>query len=542
MGQNWKRNLLTSALVAAFLMSKAVAAEVPEGIVLAKEQKLVRNNGVEPQSLDPHKINGVPESHLARDLFEGLVNTDAKGDIIPGVAESWENDDYKVWRFNIRKDAKWSNGDPVTAHDFVYSWKRLVDPSTASPYASYLQYAHVENIEEIVNGQMDSEMLGVKALDDYTFEVTLSEPIPYLDMLVAHSSVFPVHQATVEKYGNQWTSPKTFVGNGAYKLKDWIVNERIMLERNEPYWDNNNTVIDEVTFLAISSEITDVNRYRSGETDMTHNALPSEIFSKLMQDIPDEVKISPLLCTYYYEPNNQRPPFNDPRVREALKLALDQSLIAEKVIAQGQEPAYSFTHPATVNMDLVVPEWFNEPQEKRNERAKELLAEAGYTRENPLTFTLLYNTSDSHKKIAIATASILKKNAGIHVKLENQEWKTFLDNRHQGNYDVARSGWCADYNEPSSFLNIKLSSSSNNTAHFKNDDFDTIMRESIAAKSSDERLKAYQEAERILDRESGIVPVYYYVNPRLVKPYVGGYSTHNPLGHASTKDMYIIAH
>lgn len=542
MDQNWKRNLLTSALVAAITVTGAVAAEVPTGVVLAKEQKLIRNNGVEPQSLDPHKIDGVQESHLARDLFEGLVNTDATGNIIPGAAESWENDDYKVWRFKIREDAKWSNGDPVTAHDFVYSWKRLVNPTTASPYASYLQYAHVENIDEIANGQAEPDTLGVRAIGDHIFEITLSEPIPYLDMLVAHSSVYPVHQGTVEKYGNQWTSPKNFVGNGAYKLKDWVVNERIVLDRNDQYWDDEKTVIDEVTFLAISSEITDMNRYRSGETDMTHNSLPSEHFGKLMQDIPDEVKISPLLCTYYYEPNNQKPPFNDPRVREALKLALDQELIAKRVIAQGQEPAYGLTHPATVNMNKTVPEWMSWPQERRNERAKELLAEAGYSSQKPLKFTLLYNTSESHKKIAIATASILKKNAGIDVKLENQEWKTFLDNRHQGNYDVARSGWCADYNEPSSFLNIKLSTSTNNTAHFKNDQFDEMMRNSITAKTSEERLKAYQDAERILDLESGIVPVYYYVNPRLVKPYVGGYSTENPLGHAFTKDMYIIEH
>lgn len=543
MKTSWTKSLLASALVAAVGLSSSLAADVPAGTKLHDTQKLVRNNGAEPQSLDPHKIEGVPEANLARDQFEGLVNIDLNGDIRPGVAESWEHDDARVWRFNLRKDAKWSNGDPVTAHDFVYSWKRLVNPETASPYASYLQYAHIINVDEIISGTADPETLGVKALDDHTFEVTLSEPIPYLDKLVGHTSVVPVHQATVEKYGNQWTQPKTFVSNGAYKLKTWVVNERIVLERNDQYWDNDASVIDEVTFLAISSEVTDVNRYRSGEVDMTNNAIPTDLFPRLKRDIPDEVKVSPSLCTYYYEVNNERAPFDDPRVRTAVKLAMDRDIIADKVMGQGQTAAYGFTPPSTVDMEAIQPEWFSQwTQKERNAKAIELLEEAGFNKRNPLTFTLLYNTSESHKKVAIAAASILKQNAGINVKLENQEWKTFLDSRHQGTYEVARAGWCADYNEPSSFLNIMLSTSSNNTSHYKSDAFDAAMRSSVTAESEADRVKAYQEAERVMDEESAIVPIYYYVTPRLVKPYVGGYSVNNPLGYAYTKDMYIIAH
>lgn len=542
MKKGFAKSLLASALIATMAVSGAVAAEVPEGTKLHKEQKLIRNNGAEPQSLDPHKIEGVPEANLARDQFEGLVNIDLNGEIRPGVAESWESDDYRVWRFNLRKDAKWSNGDPVTAEDFVYSWKRLVDPNTASPYASYLQYAHVENVDDIVNGKADPDTLGVRALDDHTFEITLSEPIPYIDKLVGHTSTVPVHRATVEKYGNQWTSPNNFVSNGAYKLKDWVVNERIVLERNDQYWDNDKTVIDEVTFLAIPSEVTDVNRYRSGEVDMTNNAIPVDLFSRLQRDIPDEVKISPSLCTYYYEINNEQAPFDDARVRAAVKLALDRDIIANKVMGQGQTPAFGFTPPSTVDMEAIEPEWFQLTQKERNEKAKQLLADAGYGPGNPLSFTLLYNTSEAHRKVAIAAASILKQNAGIEVKLENQEWKTFLDSRHQGNYEVARAGWCADYNEPSSFLNIMLSTSSNNTSHYKSDEFDAAMRKSITAATEDDRVKAYQEAERILDEDSALVPIYYYVSPRLVKPYVGGYSVNNPLGYAYTKDMYIIEH
>lgn len=543
MKKAWTKNMLAAAMMAAIGFGGANAAEVPEGVKLHPEQKLVRNNAAEPQSLDPHKSEGVPEANLIRDNFEGLVNVGVDGAIEPGVAESWEHDDDQVWRFNLRKDAKWSNGDPVTAHDFVYSWKRLVNPETASPYASFLQYAHVLNVDEIVNGQADPETLGVKAIDDHTFEVTLSEPIPYLEKLVGHTSVVAVHKDTIENHGNQWTNPANFVSNGAYKLKDWVVNERIVLERNPEYWNNDKTVIDEVTFLAVVSEVTDVNRYRSGEVDMTYNQLPTDMFARLQRDMPNEVKISPYLCTYYYEMNNQKAPFDDPRVREAVKLSLDRDIIANKVMGQGQMPAYGFTPPATQDMDALEPEWFSEwTQKERNDRAKALLAEAGYGKGNPLTFTLLYNTNESHKKVAIAVASIMKQNAGIEVKLENQEWKTFLDSRHQGNYDVARAGWCADYNEPSTFLNIMLSTSSNNTAHYKSEKFDEAMRNSITGETEADRIKAYQDAERIMDEESAIVPIYYYVSPRLVKPYVGGYSIKNPMGYAVTKDLYIIEH
>lgn len=541
MSISFKKGILSSAIALVLGVGSAIAAEVPEGVELHPVQKLVKNNGAEPQSLDPHKIEGVPESNLARDQFEGLVITNLDGDVIPGVAESWEHDEAKVWRFKLRENAKWSNGDPVTAHDFVYSWKRLADPNTASPYASYLQYAHIENVDDIVNGNADPETLGVKALDDLTFEVTLSEPVPYLDKLVGHTVLSPVHKATVEAHGNQWTSPKNFVGNGAYKLKEWVVNERIVLERNDQYWDNDKTVIDEVTFLAIDSEVTAVNRYRSGEIDIT-NTIPVELFPRLKRDLPNEVKVTPYLCTYYYEINNEKAPFDDARVRTALKLAVDRDIVVNKVVAQGQTEAFGFTPPFMADMEAVEPEWFTWSQKERNAKAVELLEEAGYTKKNPLSFNLLYNTSESHKKVAIAVSSILKQNAGINVRLENQEWKTFLDSRHQGTYEVARAGWCADYNEPSSFLNIMLSNSSNNTSHFKNRAFDAAMRASIEASNTEERIKAYQEAEKVLDEESAIVPLYYYVNSRLVKPHVGGYTGNDPLGNFYTKDLYIIKH
>ncbi|EIN9270299.1 oligopeptide ABC transporter substrate-binding protein OppA [Salmonella enterica] len=538
-----KKSLIAAGILAALMAASAAnAADVPAGVQLADKQTLVRNNGSEVQSLDPHKIEGVPESNVNRDLFEGLLISDVEGHPSPGVAEKWENKDFKVWTFHLRKNAKWSDGTPVTASDFVYSWQRLADPNTASPYASYLQYGNIANIDDIIAGKKPATELGVKALDDHTFEVTLGEPVPYFYKLLVHPSVSPVPKSAVEKFGDKWTQPANIVTNGAYKLKNWVVNERIVLERNPQYWDNDKTVINQVTYLPISSEVTDVNRYRSGEIDMTYNNMPIELFQKLKKEIPNEVRVDPYLCTYYYEINNQKAPFNDVRVRTALKLALDRDIIVNKVKNQGDLPGYSYTPPYTDGAKLVEPEWFKWSQKKRNEEAKKLLTEAGFTADKPLTLDLLYNTSDLHKKLAIAVASIWKKNLGANVKLENQEWKTFLDTRHQGAFDVARAAWCADYNEPTSFLNTMLSDSSNNTAHYKSPAFDKLIADTLKVTDDAQRSELYAKAEQQLDQDSAIVPVYYYVNARLVKPWVGGYTGKDPLDNIYVKNLYIIKH
>lgn len=509
---------------------------------LAKEQVLVRNNGAEVASLDPHKIEGVPESNVSRDLLEGLVIGDPNGKTIPGVAQRWENKDFRVWTFHLRPEARWSNGDPVTAQDFVYSWQRLADPKTASPYASYLQYGHVANIDDIIAGKKSPDTLGVKALDDHTFEVTLTEAVPYFYKLPIYPAMSPVHKATVEKFGDKWTLPENWVGNGAYTLKNWVVNERLVLTRNTHYWNNANTTINQVTYLPISSEVTDVNRYRSGEIDMTYNYLPIELFQKLKKEVPDEVKVNPYLCTYYYEINNQKAPFTDVRVRQALRLGLDQNILTNKVKNQGDTPAYGFVPPYIDGFKAEVPEWFTWTQEKRNTEAKKLLQEAGYSADKPLTLTLLYNTSDLHKKMAIAAASIWKQNIGVNVKLENQEWKTFLSTRHQGNYDLARAGWCADYNEPSTFFNSMLSDSSSNTSHYKSNAFDDLIHQTLQVTSDDERAALYQQAESLMDKDAVTVPVYYYANIRLVKPYVGGLTGKDPQDNIYVKDLYILKH
>lgn len=545
MPHNTLKKFLFSTLTLA-LSGALYAAQVPAGTSLAEVQNITINNGAEPQSFDPQKTEGVPESQVAYQLFEGLASTDADGNTIPGVAESWENTpDYKTWTFHLRKDAKWSNGDPVTAQDFVYSWRRLVDPNTASPYASFLDYMQVENAQDIIDGKKKPETLGVEAKDEHTFVVHATNPVPYAVGLTTHQSLLPVPQKIIEKFGDAWVKKENIVGNGAYKLKDHVINEKIEFERNPLYWNDKETVINSATFLAIENASTDVSRYRAGDLDMTNYALPPEQFAKLKKEIPDEVFISRTLATYSYEINNQKAPFTDKRVRQALNYSLDRDVIANKVLGQGQTPTYVFTPPYIEEGDQIQqPAYSKEPMAQRNEEAIKLLEEAGFSKANPLKFTILYNTNENHKKVAIAAASMWKANTKglIDVKLENQEWKTYIDSRRAGRYDLARAGWNADYNQATTFGNYFLSNSSNNTAKYASPEYDKAMAESYLATDAKGRAEAYAKAEAILAQDFAIVPIFNYVNPRLVKPYVKGYTGKDPQDHIFLRNLYIIKH
>lgn len=537
---------LVATLVVSGLSSQTWAAKVPEGTLLAEKQQIVINNGAEPSSFDPHKTDGLPEAQISYQLLEGLVTKDSDGNEQPGMAVSWESSsDFKQWTFKLRPDAKWSNGEPVTAHDFVFSWQRLATPTTASPYASYLDYLKVENAQDVIEGKKQPSELGVKALDDLTFQVTLSEPVPYLVGMTTHQSMLPVPKSVVEKYGDAWVKVENYVGNGAYKLAKHVINEKIEFERNPNYWNDKETVIEKATFLAIPSTNTDVQRYRAGEIDITNYGLSPEIFPKLKAEIPDELFVVKTLSTYLYEINNQKKPFDDIRVRKALNLSLDRTIITDKVLAQGQTPTYVFTPPYIDEGEQIQqPAYSNQPMAERNAQAIKLLEEVGFSKANPLKFTILYNTNENHKKVAIAAASIWKTNTKglIDVKLENQEWKTFLDTRRQGKSEVARAGWAADYNQATSFINYFLSNSSNNTAFYKSKAYDAAVAESYQAKDAAGRASAYAKAEAILAEDAAVVPVYNYVNTRLVKPYVKGYTGKDPQDDILLKNLYLIKH
>lgn len=513
---------------------------------LASDQTVHWNIGADPASLDPAKIEGTPEGNVVQNIFEPLVVSDDKGHILPGAAVKWEhNKDYTVWIFYLRPNAKWSNGDPVTAHDFVYAFRRLADPKTASPYASYLTFLKLKNAEDVISGKKAPDTLGVKALDDHRLELDLSQSIPYADELLEYYSMVPVNQKVIEKYGDAWTNPKNIVTNGPFKPTSWIVNEKIDLVPNPYYWDAKNVKLKHVVLYPIPSANTDIDRYRSGGIDITAGALPVDLFKRLKAEYPNQVYTPKTLCTYYYEINNNRAPFNNPNVRLALSMALDRTIIADKVMGQGQQPTYTFT-PTYINGGEKIqnPEWANWTQAQRNQKAIELLQSAGYSSSNPLVFNLLYNTSENHKRIAIATAAILHQNLKgmVQVKLENQEWKTYLDSRHQGNYDIARASWCADYNDASSFLTYFLSNSTTNTSFYKSKAYDADIAQSYHAATKEERAADYAKAEAQLDKDAAVIPVFNDVAPRMIKPYVKGFDVDNPANNYYLKNVYVEAH
>lgn len=530
--------LLTASLFA----HQAFAAVVPEGTKLRAKQEITINNGAEPTSLDPHKVEGIPEAVIIRQLFEGLVVRDEKGNILPGVATEWSsNDNFTQWTFKLR-DAKWSDGSPLTAEDFVFAWQRLADPKTASPYASYLDKLKLNNAADIVAGKKAVQELGVKAVDAKTLELTLGSPVPYLPAILVSHSLVPLHKATLDKFGDEWIKVGNFVGNGAYNLAERVLNEKLVFTRNANYWNDKETVINKATLLSLDSANSDVARYRAGDIDMSNNSIPAELFPVLKKEIPNEVFITKTIATYYYTFNNVKAPFNDIRVRKALNLALQRDIITDKVLGMGQTPTYTYTPNFISGGEKIQnPDYVNLSQEERNKQAIALLKEAGFDKKNPLKFTLLYNTSENHKKVAIAATSLWKNNTGdaVQVELKNQEWKTFLEDRNQGKFDVARAGWQGEYNNPTAFQNNFLSNSSNNDAKFNHAEFDKLIEQSYFAKTEEARAEIYAKAEKAFIEQYPIVPVYNYVNVRLVKPYVKGFKTTDPQDYYYIRNLYL---
>ncbi|HHG8781030.1 ABC transporter substrate-binding protein [Enterobacter hormaechei] len=531
-------SLLTAGILCA--STATWAANVPAGTQLADKQELVRNNGSEPASLDPHKVESDVEFNIISDLFDGLVSVSPAGEIQPRLAEKWENKDNTVWTFHLRPGITWSDGTPITAEDIVWSWQRLVDPKTASPYASYPGSMRIVNGADIAEGKKAPESLGVKAINDTTLEVTLTQPNAAFLAMLAHPSLVPIDKVLVGRFGDKWTKPEHFVSSGAYKLSQWVVNERIVAVRNPKYWDNEHTVINKVTYLPISSEAADVNRYKAGEIDIVYT-VPINQFAQLKKTLGSELDVSPQLATYYYQFNTTRPPFNDARVRKALNLALDKDIIANKVLGQGQRPAWLISQTDIGGVKLQNPDYASWPMDKRIAEAKKLLAEAGFNDSHPLSFNLLYNTSESHQRIAIAASSMWKKNLGVEAKLQNQEWKTMLDTMHTHNFDAVRYAWIADYDDAATFLNTFRTGDSQNTTQYSNPDYDRTLANAAKSKTAEERGKFYQEAEDLLGRDVPAIPVYHYVRTHLVKPWVGGF-TPDKLGYYYTKDMYIKKH
>lgn len=541
----FRKHLLALAVTGLCVSLNAFSAEVPAGTELAEKQHLTMNIGAPPNSYDPAKLEGNQDGYFARQVYETLVISNPDGSLRPGVAESWEHsDNNKTWTFHLRKNAKWSNGDPVLASDFVFAWQRLAAPETAAAYVSYLDFLKLENSKDVIEGKKPVTDLGVEAKDDHTLVLHLSESVPFADKLVEHYVLAPVHQKSVEKYGDKWTDIENLVFNGAFMLRSATINEKYELVRNPFYWENDKTVLDSITFLSIPSPAADYARYRADNEDIAIS-IPIEAKKQVTELYADQLVVAPMLCTYMYELNHTKPPLNDVRVRKALSLAFERNIVTDKILQDGQTPAYVFSPPAIGNANKISnPEWASWDQAKRNAEAVKLLKEAGFDKNNPVKLSLLYNTSESHQKLAVAASSFWKKNlqGAVEIQLENQEWKTFLDSKHRGNYQIARQGWCADYNEASTFLTYYLSNNSQNDSKYASKEYDEIIAKSYQAKSDDERQALYAEAEKILDRDAVLVPVYHYVNTTLIKPYVKGYASKHPQENFYLKDTYIIKH
>lgn len=508
---------------------------------MAETQVLHRGNSSEPETLDPHRGEGVPTSHVLRDLFEGLVMTAPDGALVPGAAASWEiSEDRTVYTFHLRPDGRWSNGDPVTAEDFAFSMRRSADPATGSRYGQIL--APILNAVEVVAGEMPPESLGVRAIDDATLEITLEAPTAYFLGLLTHQTTFPVHRASLEEHGDRFSRPGNLISNGAYQLADWVVQSNVTLVRNPHFWDDANTHIDRVIYYPIEDQSTEMNRYRAGELDWTYE-IPNRQFRMIRETLADELVVSPWIGSYYFGFNLARPPFQDNlQLREALSLAVDREVIAEQVTGVGELPAYSWVPPGVQDYSLQPLPYAQWTQEQRNARARELYAAAGYGPENPLRVELRYNTQENHRIISTAVASMWREVLGVEASLLNEEFRVFLQNRREGIVtQVFRAGWIGDYNDANTFAEIMHSNHGMNDTAYSNPEYDRLIEAAAREVDAGHRRAMLEEAERILLADHPIVPVYFYVTKRLIKPYVGGWQS-NIMDYHPTRYLYIRNH
>ncbi len=498
------------------------------------------NLGAEVQDLDPHIVTGVPEHRATSALFEGLTDLNpATMEAIPAAATSWEvSEDKTVYTFHLRKEAMWSNGDAVTAHDFAYAWRRMLTPALGAEYA-YLLYI-LKNAQAYHEGALtDFDEVGVKVVDDYTLEVTLAAPTPYFITSHIHYAWYPLHQATIEAHGaihdrgTKWTRVENFVGNGAFILTEWAPNEVMTLAKNPRYWNRNAVKLDGINFYPIDDLQTEERSFRSGDLHVTED-IPLHRIQVYQAENPAVLKLAPYLGVYYYRINVTKPPFDDKRVRQAFSMALNREVICRDVMKAGEAPAFTYVPPNCGTYTSAAPLKYDP------EAAKALLTEAGYPNGEGLPkVEMLYNTSDNHKRIAEAMQNIWKQNLGTDaVRLLNQDWKVYLSSMNALDYQMARSGWIADVVDPINFLECFLSNSGNNRTGFKSPAYDALIEQAYIEPDIDKRNAVMQEAEAILLDEAVIIPIYFYTRKFLMATEVKGYID-NPLGYMRWEDFYL---
>ena len=511
----------------------------PDPSVLAHQQELHRDNGTEPQTLDPHLAEGLASAHILRDLFEGLTSQSPEGRIIPGAAMRWNiSRDGKTYTFYLRRDALWSNGDPVTAKDFVYGLQRSANPQTASNYAQVL--LPIANAAEVLTGDLPLSELGVTAMDEYTLQIRMRDPTPYFLALLSHSSTYPVHEASETEQGASFTRPGNLVSNGAYILKDWVLRSQVELVKNENYWDAENVVIEKVYYYPYEDQSTALKQFRAGILQWT-SGVPNNQFKWLQKHYPEELVINPWLGSYYFGFNLLREPFiENPELRLALVLALDRGLITEKVTQFGELPSYNLVPPGILDYVSPVPEWAEWTQSERNDEARRLYAEAGYTEDEPLRFEIRYSPGENNKKMALAASSLWKQVLGVQATLVNEEYKVFIQNREQKVLtQVFQAGWISDYSDAYSFLNLFRTGHGRNDFGYSNGMYDSLLDEVAAERIPSRRRRLMYETERLLLADLPFIPLYTYVTKRMVNPRLKGWQS-NVMDHHYSKNMFFL--
>lgn len=503
----------------------------------SRDTVLRRGIGGEPASLDPGQAADIFSFEVIRDLYEGLATERADGAVVPGVAISWKIDTSGTqYTFQLRPDAKWSNGERVRADNFVEAWRRVVDPKRASPVADTLRC--IAGAAAIIAGRMPPSSLGVTAVRDDLLLVKLEQPAPYFPQVLTHSATFPVYSDDTAKSH----SASKWVSNGPYVLSSWTPGSNLKLKKNSSYWDRKNVQIRIVEYFTIPDENAEFQQYRAGQLDMTQS-VPSSALDSVRAEHPDELLVAPFLATAYYALNLRSPYFaSNLNLRKSLALAIDRKALEATILPFGQRPAYGFVPPETWNYDSQSWEWHGLSDSERIKEARRLYALSGFSADRPLHLRVLFNSNNSIKQVAIAIASMWKQTLGVDTALLDEEYRVFLDSRRDtSRWDVARLGWTADYNDAGNFLDTLRSSSPNNDARYDRPEYNELLdRAALTVNPSDRRL-LLESAEKMMLSDYPILPIYFFSSKRLIKPYLKG-ATPNPLNRLYSKHLTINEH
>jgi oligopeptide transport system substrate-binding protein len=513
-----RRTFLTTA-AAAPICSAAALAQAQGGVVLR------RGNIAEPDSLDPHQCTGAWENNIVGDLFMGLTTDDPEARPIPGAAERWTiSADGTVWTFTLRAGLFWSDGRPLTASDFEYGFRRLLDPRTAAKYAS-LQYV-VKNAEAVNTGKLPVEALGVRAVDDRTFEITLDAPTPFLPGLLTHYTSYPIPRHAVEQHGAAWVKPGNMVSNGPYMLVEWNPNDQIRVVKNPRFFEADKIRIDEVVFYPIEDEKAALTRFRAREIDCNigSRGFPIDQWPWLQENMPGEAIIHPQLSLDYLVANTRRKPYDDIRIRRALSLALDRETQTARVNRDGRLPAYTFVPPGIDNYTAPpAVEYARWPKDRRQAEARRLLAEAGYGPGNPLTFDYMHMTGRDARRDAVALSALWRE-VGIIARPIANETKVHYNTIQAFDFDVAFAAWVADYNDPQNFLFLVDSRSGVfNYSGYNNPAYDALMDQAKVTLDLAERAQVLAKAERMMLDDYAVIPLAFRTTKTLIAPYVKGF-------------------